>query len=86
MEEHLGAFISLVGPFSWRACVFYLKGGLKGRWVLTRGQLKLLSDYTSACGIGRFSADGVNLGVRWLHLEECVRRFGRRKRLSFLCG
>lgn len=57
MVEHLGAFGSLVGPFSWRACVFYLKGGLKGKWVLTRGQLKLLSDYISACGISQFSGD-----------------------------
>lgn len=41
MEEHQKALNFLVGcgrPFSWRACV------LKGSWVVTRGQLKLLSE------------------------------------------
>lgn len=47
MEEHQKALNFLVGclrQFSWRACVLYIKGGLKGKWVLTREQLKLISD------------------------------------------
>lgn len=60
MEEHRresGFLVGCFGRLSWCACVLCVKGGFKGKWVLTRGQLKLLSAETCDCAVAERPGD-----------------------------